>query len=364
MTLAAQGVTVMVSSGDNGAPNVLGSVCLCNFTSGSSILSWDVPYPWTGQGYFPSFPATSPYVTAVGATQGPQSGGTEIACQSQLGGVITTGGGFSSYFNTTPWQADAVNYYFEHLGSTQNPIKGYNRNGRAYPDISLIGVDYQVVVGGYIQNVFGTSCTSPVIAAFVSLVNAQRQYLGLSSIGFLNPTLYSVGYNNTIGISNSYDAKFNDITSGNNKCCANGNPSSAKCCKSGFSATKGWDPVTGWGSVNFLQFAKMFGITHIVPLGSSPSCPSSSNSNSIIGLSTTIGLTIGLAVAGFIAGAFIYFSCCRSRPKSPPLLPPPSAHGTPGRQGQGQGGGRVTSVYIHNTPATVTLNPVNAQPIK
>jgi len=49
------------------------------------------PTSWTGRGYFPSFPATSPYVTAVGATMGPESGTEEIACQSQLGGVITTG---------------------------------------------------------------------------------------------------------------------------------------------------------------------------------------------------------------------------------------------------------------------------------
>ena len=46
---------------------------------------------WSGRGYFPSFPATSPYVTAVGATMGPESGNPEVACQSQLGGVITTG---------------------------------------------------------------------------------------------------------------------------------------------------------------------------------------------------------------------------------------------------------------------------------
>ena len=55
---------------------------------------------WTGTGYFPSFPATSPWVTAVGATMGPNTGGPEVACQSQLGGVITTGGGFST-FNPT-----------------------------------------------------------------------------------------------------------------------------------------------------------------------------------------------------------------------------------------------------------------------
>ena len=56
------------------------------------LLSLTVFFPQVpGKGYFPSFPATSPYVTAVGATMGPESGDPEIACQSQLGGVITTG---------------------------------------------------------------------------------------------------------------------------------------------------------------------------------------------------------------------------------------------------------------------------------
>ena len=67
---------------------------------------------WSGTGYFPSFPATSPWVVAVGATMGPNTNGPEIACQSQLGGVITTGGGFSTYFATPSWQAKAVSGYF------------------------------------------------------------------------------------------------------------------------------------------------------------------------------------------------------------------------------------------------------------
>ena len=57
--------------------------------------------PWTGVGYFPSFPASAPYVTAVGATQGPESDDPEIACQSQEGGVITTGTTFLLAFNIT-----------------------------------------------------------------------------------------------------------------------------------------------------------------------------------------------------------------------------------------------------------------------
>ena len=76
---------------------------------------------------------------------------------------------------------------------------------------------------------YGTSASCPLFAAMISLINAYRIQTGLSTIGFLNPTLYS----------NSN--KFNDITSGDNKCCSD------KCCgtsstRKGFSATTGWDP--------------------------------------------------------------------------------------------------------------------------
>ena len=47
------------------------------------------------------------------------------------------------------------------------------------------------------------------------------------------------------------------MTSGDNKCCASstGNPT---CCDSGFTATSGWDPVTGWGSMDYTQLLKLF----------------------------------------------------------------------------------------------------------
>merc|ERR1711972_808512 len=80
MKLGAQGVTIFVSSGDDGVANfqARGDAANC--------------------GYTPSFPASSPYVTAVGATQGGVTGGSEIVCSSQTGGGITTGGGFSTKF--------------------------------------------------------------------------------------------------------------------------------------------------------------------------------------------------------------------------------------------------------------------------
>ena len=125
------------------------------------------------------FPASSPYVTAVGATQGPESGSDEIACQSNEGGVITTGGGFSTFYATPSWQQDAVDGYFNSLPAGTAPSNGYNRNGRGYPDISMIGVAYQTVIQGQMANLFGTSASAPVFAGMVSLLNAARAKLRL-----------------------------------------------------------------------------------------------------------------------------------------------------------------------------------------
>ena len=64
-------------------------------------------------------------------------------------------------------------------------------------------------MNGRIVLIDGTSASAPVMAAFVSLVNAQRKSKGMSTMGYINPFLYK------------YYASFtNDITSGDNKCAA------------------------------------------------------------------------------------------------------------------------------------------------
>eukprot|EP01038_Epipyxis_sp_PR26KG_P010227 gene10227-13759_t len=248
LKLTSMGVTISVSSGDDGVSN---SNCACNTNSGSSSSKWGGSNSWTGTGYFPSFPATSPYVTAVGATMGPTTGGPEIVCQSQLGGVITSGGGFSTYYAQPSWQTSAVSNYVAQLSSSTTPTSGYNVQGRGYPDISLIGVQYEVVIAGSTYLLYGTSCSSPVFAAMISLVNTQRLGMGLSGVGFINPTLYSNGL--------SSSNKFNDVTSGYNKCCAGSNSATVTCCSAGFYAAAGWDPVSGWGSVNYGNLLQILG---------------------------------------------------------------------------------------------------------
>jgi len=222
LKLGTMGVTVLVSSGDDGA-------------AGSGAR-----YKKSACGYSPSYPATSRYVTAVGATQGAESGSTETACMSDNDGVITTGGGFSTIFDAPTWQTAAIKKYFS-VVSTQ-PTSGYATSGRGYPDISLTGLNYEVVVGGETYAVSGTSASSPSVAAMVSLVNAARLAAGKSSLGFLNPSIYTYGTDFA-----------NDITDGENNCTAG-----TVCCDEGFYAATGWDPLTGFGSVDFQKFYDIF----------------------------------------------------------------------------------------------------------
>ena len=44
------------------------------------------------------------------------------------------------------------------------PSPGYNRQGRGFPDVALLGVSYEVVVGGEIHYVYGSSASAPVFA--------------------------------------------------------------------------------------------------------------------------------------------------------------------------------------------------------
>jgi subtilase family serine protease len=74
----------------------------------------------------------------------------------------------------------------------------------------------------------GTSFAAPMWAGYLALTNEQALENGDSVLGFINPSIY------TIGLGPNYDSDFHDITSGSN----------------GYKATVGYDLATGWGSPN------------------------------------------------------------------------------------------------------------------
>ncbi|CEO98853.1 hypothetical protein PBRA_006967 [Plasmodiophora brassicae] len=225
MKLGLRGVTVVVSSGDDGAhsPALRQNPAQCGLVA--------------------SFPASSPYVVAVGATQGPESGQAEVSCSSQTGGIITSGGGFSTLFAQPSYQKQAVQAFLNKVpAAAQSPVA----SGRAYPDVSLMGFNYVIVDGAQALQVSGTSASAPVFAGMLALVNARRAQAGKPPVGFVNPLLYSLQATTQARV-------YNDIAQGSNNCAAGVAPN-INCCTSGYTATTGWDPVTGLGSVNFDAF--------------------------------------------------------------------------------------------------------------
>ena len=236
--MGLRGVSVMVASGDAGAPGRTNEFCVA------------------ANGVTPVFPGSSPYITSVGATYIVPSQALDLntwktpLCK-QYGCVNgtkelptnfadtgwTTGGGFGAFDETRPaWQNTAVEGY---LSSGAKMASNFSRHGRGYPDVSVVGHNCPVVMGGSLQPVDGTSCASPVFAAMVALLNDHQVSQGKPKLGFLNPMLYKMWADDpTI---------FTDITEGNNWC------TEEMCCtpEFGFAATKGWDPASGLGTPNF-----------------------------------------------------------------------------------------------------------------
>lgn len=227
MKLTSRGNTIFVASGDDG---------VANFVARDNA---------TACAYNPSFPGTVPWVTSVGATMGLETNTAEIACTSSAGGLVTTGGGFSSFFPMPDYQKDIVAGYFANLPADEQPVPGYNAAGHAIPTIAVAGHNYEVIVGGRKEVVSGTSASSPVAAAMAAQVNAARLAAGKSPLGFLNPAIFKF-----------YPRFANDITEGFNNCAAG--TSDIVCCAEGFYATKGFDPLTGVGSLDFAKFSEIF----------------------------------------------------------------------------------------------------------
>jgi subtilase family serine protease len=182
------------------------------------------------------YPADDVYVTSVGGTDletnsaaGPWS--SETAWSDGGGGVSP------DKFAIPSWQTTAAS-------GCSNCSKTY-RNG---PDVSAnanftfyVCADQTTCTA---NEYGGTSFAAPMWAGYLALTNQQSVANGNKTLGFINPSLY------TIGEGSSYDSDFHDITSGSN----------------GYSASVGYDLTTGWGSPNGTAL-----INALAPASTSPS---------------------------------------------------------------------------------------------
>ena len=189
---ATQGQNLFQAAGDGGA-----------WKSGSEI-----------------FPADDVYLTSVGGTDLTTTGaGGAWASESAW---VDGGGGISpDHYAIPSWQTTAAS-------GCSSCSKTY-RNG---PDVSAnanftfyVCADQTTCTA---NEYGGTSFATPMWAGYLALVNQQSVANGNGPVGFINPSLYSIGE------GSNYDSDFHDITSGSN----------------GYSATTGYDLATGWGSPN------------------------------------------------------------------------------------------------------------------
>jgi subtilase family serine protease len=238
VSAAANGVTVLGSSGDNGTANT-------TFT------------PVKNPGVFPfptvEWPASDPLVTGVGGTYlctNPVTGTSvdstdpPVNCQSNPGvreiGWIDSGGGFSHVFAKPAYQNN-LPAGSTSIGSMRGvPDVGYQASSRTgvlvydtAPGDATSGLNCPsgnpCSAGWFV--VGGTSSSCPQWAALVAIADQIAGH----GLGLINPKLYS------LASGPNYGSYFYDVTTGNNQ---------ADPSVPGYPATTGWDPVTGLGTPN------------------------------------------------------------------------------------------------------------------
>ena len=199
-----RGISILFASGDDGAG--------CNNNASA---------------FEPNFPASSPFVTAVGGTE------FGISSAHELGNFISSGG-FSNVFEQPTWQSAAVSTFLTQPHHHLPPASFYNAKGRAYPDVSAASSGFWVVSNLVpLPGVAGTSCAAPTFSGVIALLNDARLSAGKPTLGFLNPLIYS----------SAHASPLTDIVDGCNAGCSEA---------AGFCAVQGWDPVTGMGVPNYV----------------------------------------------------------------------------------------------------------------
>jgi kumamolisin len=222
---AALGITIVVAAGDSGS-----SSCAHGVPS-SQLTSFD-------EQQSASWPATSPWVLAVGGTNltltptnAIQSSGvwndTEYPPPYEQ---AAGGGGGVSTFEARPWWQPAIPSQSAHrmvpdVAAFADPSPGYAII--CSREVQGCGPS----AGQSISFVGGTSASTPLVAGMIALWDQQAKQSGLPSPGFVPPLLYS--------IDQHAPGSFLDITTGGNAVFGG-----VPCC----TAAPGFDLASGLGS--------------------------------------------------------------------------------------------------------------------
>jgi subtilase family serine protease len=219
---ASSGITVVAAAGDAGATN-----------GGNSPAT--------------NFPASSPYVLAVGGTMGnPYADGLAASNCPSSGDCTPSGYGGEQTWNE-PTEGAAGGGAPSSLFAVPAFQTGLGLSSRTVPDVS-----YNAAEDGGVLMIWsacpscinqppgpvtfvtgGTSAAAPQWAAIVALANQYSVQQGGVQLGFINQAIY------TLGESGSYVNDFHDISTGDNRLV--GTPI-------GYQAAAGYDWATGWGT--------------------------------------------------------------------------------------------------------------------
>ena len=241
--LALAGMTTVVASGDKGAAGLKGQ-CDLQFDTNLLATVHSVVVGATQFGHSVGSANNSRIEVA-------QSIGDQATIKPSLGSSITTGGGFSAFEPTPNYQAEAVASYLATISNASFPQSGlypvvdgvpqFDPKGRGFPDVSLVGRWYRVYANAASEfgPVDGTSASAPVVAGMLAVLKDARRKAGKSVPTMMTQLLYQVA-----AVAPN---AFYDMTVGDNRCMNLGET----CCAHGFQATKGWDAVTGLGTINF-----------------------------------------------------------------------------------------------------------------
>jgi subtilase family serine protease len=310
----SQGITIMGPSGDAGAADCDGGA-----TSATQGLAVD-------------FPASSPYVTAVGGTMYNDGtanplywaavntsayNGTESALSyipeavwNETGGsgLSAGGGGVSAFFTKPAWQ---VGTGVPNDFSRDVPDVSLNAAAGHEPALICVsgtctngfrsGVTASCPTGGCVNVIGGTSIATPEFAGVMALVLQKN---GASSaittnttkgLGNVNPILYALAN------STYYSSVFHDVTTGSNAvACTAGSTGCPTSLSIGYAAGVGYDVASGWGSVDTYNLVNDWKL--VTPLGAGAGQVASTTTVTSSAAGATQGTTLTIN-ATFASGA-------------------------------------------------------------
>jgi hypothetical protein len=284
---AAQGQTVINSSGDSGSTACYGDG---NTTAYQEQLAVN-------------YPASSQYVTGLGGTEFPvsdityaKSSGVEVVGSnsatywskasgtdvigsalsyipeqawnddSSSGGLSSGGGGVSIYSTRPSWQTGVTGITAGNYRLVPDVSLDASPNDAGYlfcsSDTGTVGFSGSCTNGFRVSSAYtdsggltiigGTSVAAPLFAGMLAIINQAKGYT--TGQGLINPTLYTLASNST-----TYASAFHDIyVAGQGNNCTAGSTYCSGTAVTSYLTTTGYDEATGLGSVDLTKLISVW----------------------------------------------------------------------------------------------------------